>query len=94
LTPEEFRVSRAPLESVRGGTAAENAAIIQRVLAGETGPRRDVVVMNAAAALVAAGVAANFQEAAILAREAISSGAAAAKLAALASFTNAASTLR
>jgi anthranilate phosphoribosyltransferase len=88
LTPEEFGVSRAPLESVRGGTAAENAAIIQRVLAGETGPRRDIVVMNAAAALVAAGVAANFHEAAILAGEAISSGVAVAKLAALASFTN------
>jgi anthranilate phosphoribosyltransferase len=88
LTPEEFGVARAPLESVRGGTAAENAAIIQRVLAGETGPRRDIVVMNAAAALVAAGVAANFHEAAILAGEAISSGVAVAKLAALASFTN------
>ena len=90
VTPEEFGVSRAPLESVHGGTAAENAATIQRVLAGQTGPRRDIAVMNAAAALVAAGVAVNFHEAAIFAGKAISSGAAAAKLAALASFTNAA----
>jgi anthranilate phosphoribosyltransferase len=89
LTPEEFGVPRAALESVRGGTAAENVAIVQRVLAGETGPRRDIVVVNAAAALVAAGVAANFHEAAIFAGEAISSGAAVAKLAALAAFTSA-----
>src|SRR6266481_7832258 len=89
VTPEEFGVSRAPLEALRGATAAENAAIIRRVLAGEAGPQRDIVVMNAAAALVAAGAAANFHEAAILAGETISSGTAAAKLAALVSFTNA-----
>src|SRR6267378_4043548 len=89
VTPEEFGVSRAPLEALRGATAAENAAIIRRVLAGQAGPRRDIVVMNAAAALVAAGAAANFHEAAILAGETISSGTAAAKLAALVSFTNA-----
>src|SRR6266850_342180 len=88
VTPEEFGVSRAPLEALHGGTAVENAAIIHRVLAGEAGPLRDIVVINAAAALVAAGVAANFREAAILAGETISSGAAAAKLASLAVFTN------
>src|SRR6266436_2110455 len=88
VTPEEFGVSRAPLEALHGGTAAENAAIIHRVLAGEAGPLRDIVVINAAAALVAAGVSANFREAAILAGEAISSGAAAAKLASLAVFTS------
>jgi len=88
IAPEEFGVSRAPLEALHGGTAAENAVIIQRVLAGEAGPRRDIVVINAAAALVAAGVAVNFHEAAILAGEAIPSGAAAAKLAALAAFTS------
>jgi anthranilate phosphoribosyltransferase len=89
LAPEEFGVSRAPLESLRGGTAAENAAIINRILAGETGPPRDVVVSNAAAALVAAGVAPDFREAANLAGQTISSGAAADKLRALAAFTNA-----
>jgi len=89
VTPEEFGVSRAPLESVRGSTAAENAAIIRRVLAGEAGPPRDIVVINAAAALVAAGIAANFREAANLAGKALSSGAAAGKLTALATFTNA-----
>jgi anthranilate phosphoribosyltransferase len=80
---------RAPLESVRGATAAENAAIIRRVLAGEAGPPRDIVVINAAAALVAAGIAPNFREAANLASQALSSGAASAKLAALAAFTSA-----
>src|SRR5882724_8407798 len=89
VMPEDFGVSRAPLESVRGATATENAAIIRRVLAGEAGPPRDIVVINAAAALVAAGVAPTFREAANLAGEALSSGAAAAKLAALATFTSA-----
>jgi anthranilate phosphoribosyltransferase len=89
VTPEEFGVSRAPVETIRGGTAAENAAIIHRVLAGENGPPRDIVVINAAAALVAAGVARNFREAARLAGETLSSGAAAHKFTALAAFTNA-----
>lgn len=88
VTPEEFGVSRAPLESLRGGTADENASIIRRLLDGETGPRRDIVVINAAAALVVAGIAADFRKAASLAGEAISSGAAADKLAALATLTN------
>jgi anthranilate phosphoribosyltransferase len=89
VTPEEFGVSRAPLETVRGATTAENAAIIRRVLAGEAGPQRDIVVINAAAALVAAGVAPNLREAANLAGKALSLGAASAKLAALAAFTSA-----
>jgi anthranilate phosphoribosyltransferase len=88
VTPEEIGVARAPLESLRGGTAAENAATIRSVLAGEAGPPRDIVVINAAAALVAAGIAPSFREAANLAGEAISSGAAADRLAALVAFTN------
>jgi anthranilate phosphoribosyltransferase len=88
VTPEEFGVARAPLESIRGGTAAENAALIRRLLEGEAGPARDIVVVNAAAALVAAGIAANFREAAGLASFVISSGAAGEKLASLAAFTS------
>jgi len=88
LTPEEFGVARAPLEAIRGGTPAENAALIGRILEGEAGPARDIVVVNAAAALVAAGVAANFREAAGLASFVISSGAASEKLASLVAFTN------
>jgi anthranilate phosphoribosyltransferase len=88
VTPEEFGVARAPLESIRGGTAAENAALIRRILEGEAGPTRDIVVVNAAAALVAAGAAADFREAAGLASFVISSGAASEKLAALTAFTS------
>lgn len=87
ITPEEFGVSRAPLEALRGGSAMENAALIRRVLEGEAGPMRDIVVVNAAAALVAAAVAENFREGAELASRAISSGAAREKLASLVEFT-------
>ena len=88
VTPEQFDVARAPLEAIRGGTAAENAALIRRVLSGEAGPARDIVVVNAAAALVAAGLADNFREAAGLASFVVSSGAASEKLASLAAFTS------
>jgi len=88
VTPEEFGVARAPLDAIRGGTAAENAVLIRSVLSGEAGPARDIVVINAAAALVAAGSAENFREAAAIASSAISSGAASEKLARLRTFTN------
>jgi anthranilate phosphoribosyltransferase len=87
VTPEEFGVERAPLETIRGGTAAENAALIVRILEGEAGPARDIVVMNAAAALVAAGMASNFREAAGLASFVISSGGARETLASLVQYT-------
>jgi anthranilate phosphoribosyltransferase len=88
VTPEEFGMARAPLEAIRGGTAAENAALIRRILEGEAGPARDIVVINAAAALVAAGVAENFREGAGLASFVISSGAAGEKLASFLEFTS------
>jgi anthranilate phosphoribosyltransferase len=87
VAPEEFGVARAPLEAIRGGTAAENAALIRRILEGEAGPARDIVVINAAAALVVSGVASNFREAAGLASFVISSGAARQTLANLVQFT-------
>lgn len=87
VTPEEFGVARAPLVSIRGGTAAENGLLIRRILEGQAGPARDIVVVNAAAALVAAGAAGDFREGAGLASFVISSGAASEKLAALAAFT-------
>ncbi len=89
VTPKDFGVSRAPLESLAGGTPQENAARIRRIFEGEAGAARDIVVVNAAAALVAAGMAPNFREAAQLAATAVSSGAAREKLAALMAFTNA-----
>jgi len=88
VTPEDFGVARASLDSVGGGTAAENADLIRRILEDEPGPGRDIVVVNAAAALVAAGVAGNFREGAGLASFVISSGAAGEKLASLAKFTS------
>ena len=87
ITPEDFGVSRAPIEAVRGGSALENAAAIRDIFAGERGPRRDIVIANAAAALVAAGVAPGFGDGAQLARAALASGAAKEKLAALVDFT-------
>jgi anthranilate phosphoribosyltransferase len=88
ITPEDFGVPRAQLEAIRGGSPAENATIIEQVFAGELGPRRDIVVINAAAALVAAGVAGNFKEATELAARTLSSGAAQEKLSELKRFTN------
>jgi anthranilate phosphoribosyltransferase len=88
VTPEDFGVARAPIEAIRGGSPAENAAIMQSIFAGESGPRRDIVVINSAAALVAAGVAEDFLEGAQLAGNTLSSGAAQEKLAELKEFTN------
>jgi anthranilate phosphoribosyltransferase len=88
LTPEDFGVSRAPIETLRGGNAQENAALIHEILKGQSGPRRNIAVINAAAALVAAGIATNFQDGAQMAATAISSGLAQNKLAALVAFTN------
>ena len=87
IAPEDFGVARATAEALAGGDAAENAAIIRRVLKGEKGPRRDFVCINAAAALVAAGHAPDFRSGARTAAAAIDSGAALAKLEALAAFS-------
>jgi anthranilate phosphoribosyltransferase len=87
LAPEDFGVSHAPIEAVRGGTALENAATIRDIFGGKAGPPRDIVIANAAAALVAANVAANFLEGARLATAALNSGAAKEKLRALVDFT-------
>jgi anthranilate phosphoribosyltransferase len=88
LTPEDFGVARAPLEAIRGGLPGENATIIRDIFAGECGARCDIVVVNAAAALVASEVAEDFMEGAEVARRALTSGAAEEKLAELARFTN------
>ena len=87
VTPEDFGLRRAPLDALAGGDAAENAGIIVRLLEGEPGPRRDVVLANAAAALVAAGRARDFREGARIAAESITAGAAREKLQALIAFT-------
>src|SRR5579863_1496580 len=88
VEPEEFGMKRATLADVSGGDAAENAAIVREVLNGKKSPRRDVVVLNSAAALIAAGRVDHLADGIPLASESVDSGAAAAKLAALANFTS------
>jgi anthranilate phosphoribosyltransferase len=88
VTPEDFGLERAPLEAIAGGDAAHNAGVIRAVLSGEPGPRRDIVVVNAAAAIVASGRAADFLEGAQLAAASIDSGEASKKLDALIAFTH------
>jgi anthranilate phosphoribosyltransferase len=75
-TPEDFGVPRARIEDLRGGDAADNLAITRAVLEGEAGPKRDIVLVNAAPGIVAAGLADGFTEAMALAARSIDSGAA------------------
>ena len=77
LDPEQLGLQRAPLEALKGGGPEQNAAIAREVLAGARGPRREVVMLNAAAALREAGPARDWKEGLGLAAEAIDSGRAA-----------------
>jgi anthranilate phosphoribosyltransferase len=86
-TPEDFGAPRAAPEALKGGDSAANAEIAQAVLSGCQGPRRDIVLVNAAAALVAAGKAAGLKEGMERAAHSIDSGAAAGKVEALAKFS-------
>ena len=88
VAPEDFALRRAPLEEITGGDAAANAKIIREILQGEKSAKRDVVLLNAAAALVAAGRTDHMAEGLPLAANSIDSGAAARKLEALVQFTN------
>jgi anthranilate phosphoribosyltransferase len=87
IEPEEFGMQRATLQDISGGDAAENAEIIRAVLHGEKSPRRDVVLLNSAAALVAAGKTDHIAQAIPLVEKSIDSGAAARKLEALIRFS-------
>jgi anthranilate phosphoribosyltransferase len=92
ITPEEFGLQRAKLDDISGGDAACNAALIREVLSGKKSARRDVVLLNASAAIVAAGRADHLRDALPIAAKAIDSGAALAKLNALVAFTSGAFT--
>jgi len=83
VVPEDAGVESSPLESLKGGDASVNAGIIEKLLAGESGPHRNAVVLNAAGALVVQGIAADLSEGGERAREAIDSGAAEKVLASL-----------
>jgi len=80
IDPEDFGFPRTGLSSLRGGPPQENADILRRVLRGEKGPYRDIVLVNAAATLVAGDLAKDLEEGVRLASEAIDSGRAMEKL--------------
>ena len=86
VTPEDFGLDRAPVEAMAGGDAARNAELVRAVLGGEKGARRDIVIANASAAIVASGLAADFLEGARFAARSIDSGEARKRLDALIAF--------
>ena len=88
LTPDQLLGRSVQPEALEGGDPSQNAYITKQIFAGEKGPKRDVVVVNAAAALIAAGVAEDFADGIQQAEHAIDSGAAADKLDALIQYTN------
>jgi anthranilate phosphoribosyltransferase len=75
ITPEEFGLQRAPMSALAGGGAKENAAILAAIFSGEQGPRRDIVLLNAAAVLVAADLSPDLATGVALAAQTIDSGA-------------------
>jgi len=75
ITPEDVGLPRAPIEALIGGDARENAAILCAIFSGEPGPRRDIVLLNAAAVLVAADLAPDLPTGTALAARTIDSGA-------------------
>jgi anthranilate phosphoribosyltransferase len=94
VTPEDFGLPRSPLEAIRGGDTSHNAKIIHKILGRSLlyrahGPYRDITIANAAAALMAAGYAADFPAGVRLATQSIDTGAARDKLEALVAFSQA-----
>jgi anthranilate phosphoribosyltransferase len=86
-TPEEFGIQRTCPAALKGGSREQNCRIARDILEGVPGPQRDIVLVNAAAALVAAGIASTLREGMQAAVRAIDSGAARAKVEALAEFS-------
>jgi anthranilate phosphoribosyltransferase len=87
ITPEQFSIETADPKELAGGDPDQNAKITRRILEGEAGPRRDVVLFNTAVCLVAAGTAEDIKEGLEKAAAAIDSGAAMGKLDALVKYT-------
>ena len=88
VTPEEAGLERADADALKGGEPPENADITRAILAGENGPKRDIVLLNAAAALIAANKAENLREGVGQAASAIDSGKAARVLSHLVEVSN------
>ena len=89
IDPVELGLARCAPEELRGGTPQENAAAIRSVLQGGNGGRRSAILLNAAGAIAAGGLADDLRDGLELAREAIDSGAASVRLDELARFTHA-----
>ena len=87
IQPEDFGLRRMPLEQIQGGTAQENAKILLEVLEGVPGPKRDVVLLNAAAAFISTEKTLDLREGIAMAEESIDSGRATAKLKELIQFS-------
>lgn len=87
LDPEQYFGQLAASESIKGGDSQTNAKILQNIYSGQTGPKRDIVLINAAGAIIAAGLAEDFQTAIEIAAESIDSGQAKQKLDNLVKFT-------
>ena len=87
ITPEQFGLTRAPVEALAGGDAATNAAILRSIFTGRLGPGRDVVLLNAAAVLVTGGLAPDIAAGIHLAAQTIDQGKVTELLAALARTT-------
>jgi anthranilate phosphoribosyltransferase len=79
-SPADFGIAISPIEALKGGDGARNAEITIEILSGEKGPPRDIVLMNAAVALMAGGLAPNFKEGMSIAAKSIDSGAAMGRL--------------
>lgn len=88
VVPEDFGLARATLAEIQGGDARQNSRIILDVLGAERGPRRDIVLLNSAAALLASSRASDLREGVAIAAESIDSGKALQKLKQLIEFTN------
>jgi len=89
IEPEDFGIWRSDIDSIRGGNKEENAAITLSVLCGEKGPKRDIILMNSAVALIAAGKSTDFKTAFSMAAASIDSGMALKKLEEVKKVTNA-----
>jgi len=87
IDPEELGVERCSLEALAGGAPAENAAAVRRIFAGERGGPREAILLNAAGAIAAGGHAEDLREGIALARQALDSGAASARLDELVAFS-------
>jgi anthranilate phosphoribosyltransferase len=88
ISPEDVGLPRAALSDIQGGDAAQNAELILELLNGGRGPRRDIVLLNAAAALMASGKAPNMSEGLRMAADSVDSLRALKKLGSLVEFTN------